>query len=433
MKRDPFDLPDKRHGSARFRSARDLRDVGMLGDEGADQKSWPIAFGAAPDVRLWGRGERFHRVVGPPEAHELVIGATGAGKFASAFGLTLLNDDGANAIVIDPASGELCARTARYRSRIGHGAIIDPLGVFALGSAQLNPLDLVRVSATPEAAVEKLAIALIPQDKDGVAWVQAGRNVASATLLHLVETKGAKATLMDLADIAAGDWRDDVLAAMAQSRYPMVRLEAANIASDKRADKTWTGVRFSMRGALAFARQEGVRRTLGATSFDPLRLRTERFSVYVVLPNDALEETGSWLRLVYATLMGFIGRRFQPGDRRVRVIVDEFPSLGRFDEIYRDDLPNLRKFGVAFHLAVQSLSQLEELYGAAGRNAIQSSCRVQRILGVNDPFTAQEVARMFLHTIRICCLLCVSRRTAAPPAVLALTLHLLDARGFEWT
>lgn len=393
-------LKDKRYGSADWLRAEAVDELGMQHPVAENFPSWPICPPGVLKNPGWfqQRPKTTQALIGPAEGHELVLGPPGSGKFVNAFGVTLLNDDGANVVVLDPASGELCNAAREFRRSLGQGAVIDPLGVFNFTSGRLNPLDLVRYSAAPQAEAERLGAALLEQKGDNGEWVQAARDVASATMLYLVERKGAAATLLDLAEIAADDWSEAVLDEMAASQHAMVRLEAANIRSDKRAQKTWAGVKFSMRAALAFARQEGVRRTLVDSTFDPLRLRTERFSVFVVLPNDALRDMGPWLRLVYATIMGRIGRRFHAGDRRVRFIVDEFPSLGRFDELALIDLPNVRKFGVSIHLAAQSLSQLEALYGPAGRSAIQASCRIQRVLGVNDVFTAEIISAMLGQT-----------------------------------
>jgi len=148
-----------------------------------------------------------------------------------------------------------------------------------------------------------------------------------------------------------------------------------------------------MRQGLSFLDEEGAQRTLGATTFEPKKLRTGRMPVYIVLPKTMGSVLGAWLRLMYRTLMTLVST--MPG-RELHVVVDELPTLGRFEEV-ADDMAMLRKYGVHFHLAAQDLNQLQTIYGQ-GWETLIGNADLRRFLGANDHFTAQYVSKLLGET-----------------------------------
>jgi hypothetical protein len=67
----------------------------------------------------------------------------------------------------------------------------------------------------------------------------------------------------------------------------------------------------------------------------------------------------------------------------VLLLLDEFPRLGKIDAI-RGALATLRSKGVTICLMVQSLAQLDEIYGRDARRTILDNCPYKAILNVTD-------------------------------------------------
>jgi type IV secretion system protein VirD4 len=79
----------------------------------------------------------------------------------------------------------------------------------------------------------------------------------------------------------------------------------------------------------------------------------------------------------------------EPDSRRLLVLLDEFPSLGRLD-FFETALAFLAGYGVKCLLIAQSLNQLEKAYGH--QNAILDNCHVRLTYAANDDHTAGRIS-----------------------------------------
>jgi type IV secretion system protein VirD4 len=394
---DPYMLSSTLHGDARFGWVSHLWRAGMFADPGvSERRGYPLAwlFFKAPSATVEGV------LSWPHEGHRLIIGAPGSGKFTCALAPLLLDDDGANAFVIDPKGGEAATWTMIYRNSLGDRdgdgigvELLDPCDIFPnVASQALNPLDVIRVDNPNFVAdADKLAEALVPDEntKDPF-WARAARKVVRALMIHVATWPDyERRSLLEVQDALARGPDDFTLEQMTNNPTAdgLVARDAATISGWKNAEGMWQGIKAQVDASLMFLDLPGVRRTLAQTDFDVRELRTKRKSLYVVIPNKEKESMGRWLRLIYTSVMDQIDT--VPG-RPVHVVVDEFAALGKFDRVLTD-LATLRSSGFRYHLAVQDLNQLNELYGH-GWQTIIGNCAIRQCLGVNDNFTAEYLS-----------------------------------------
>jgi type IV secretion system protein VirD4 len=397
---DPHMLMSKLHGEARFGWLQHLWRAGMFmtNDQwaAARHRGYPLA-------AVWFKAHGGLHVEGfvhwPHEGHRLIIGAPGSGKFTCALAPLLLDDDGANAFIIDPKGGEAATWSMVYRNGLNYGTgdygveLLDPCGVFPnVASQALNPLDVIRPNNPHFVAdAEKLAEALVPDEnaKDPF-WARAGRKVVRALMIHVASWPDfERRSLLEVQDAIARGPDDATLEEMADNNIAdgLVARDAATISGWKNAEGMWQGIKAQVDASLMFLDLPGVRRTLAQTDFDVADLRRKRKSLYVVIPNKEKETLGRWLRLIYTSVMDQIDA---VRGRPVHVVVDEFAALGKFERILTD-LATLRSAGFRYHLAIQDLNQLNELYGH-GWQTIVGNCALKQFLGVNDNFTAEYVS-----------------------------------------
>jgi len=81
-------------------------------------------------------------------------------------------------------------------------------------------------------------------------------------------------------------------------------------------------------------------------------------------------------------------------NRPILMLLDEFPMLGKIPEIVTDALPILRSKKVTVCLIVQSLAQLELIYGRAARKVIADTCAFKAVLGATDPETQKYFSQL---------------------------------------
>src|SRR2546426_8867895 len=141
----------------------------------------------------------------------MTIAPTGAGKGTGCIIPALLRYPGP-VIVIDP-KGENAAITARRRREMGQRVvIIDPMGVTALPSDPLNPMDVIDIqlaSAVDEAAVLAQALCDTAHDDRNRYWTNRGMHLAIGAMLQvLVEAAppgGNLVQVRELINSAAAD------------------------------------------------------------------------------------------------------------------------------------------------------------------------------------------------------------------------------------
>ena len=113
-------------------------------------------------------------------------------------------------------------------------------------------------------------------------------------------------------------------------------------------------------------------------------------SLYLVVPPSDLSRTKPLVRLI----LNQIGRRLtealpDPGRRKLLLMLDEFPALGRLD-FFESALAFMAGYGMRAYLIAQSLNQIEKAYGP--NNAILDNCHVRIAFATNDERTAKRIS-----------------------------------------
>lgn len=139
----------------------------------------------------------------------------------------------------------------------------------------------------------------------------------------------------------------------------------------------------------------GRRETGNWFSWDDL----EQYNIFLCIPPDKLETWGWAVNLMYAQLIHHLeGRpeKFSPLGKlapQILVLLDELPRFGRLDPI-ANALATLRSKKVNFCLIVQSVAQLDVMYGKLTREVIFDNCQNKLILGAGDAETQQYLSRL---------------------------------------
>jgi type IV secretion system protein VirD4 len=114
-------------------------------------------------------------------------------------------------------------------------------------------------------------------------------------------------------------------------------------------------------------------------------------TLYLVVPPSDISRTKPLIRLI----LNQIGRRLtedlqaKDGRRRLLLMLDEFPALGRLD-FFESALAFMAGYGIKSFLIAQSLNQIEKAYGP--NNSILDNCHVRVSFATNDERTAKRVS-----------------------------------------
>ena len=129
---------------------------------------------------------------------------------------------------------------------------------------------------------------------------------------------------------------------------------------------------------LAFLQYPELAENTASSDFDPMDLASGKMDLFVVVPEDMMEQARPWLRL-WVTIPNAVSavRRLE---RDMLIIVDEMPALGLLQPMM-DTYTMSAGRGVHFMGFAQSISALDKTWGADNRQVLVDLSEVVQILG----------------------------------------------------
>lgn len=340
-----------------------------------------------------------------PERHTLIVARTRTGKGTRVIVPTLLRYGG-SALVIDP-KGENAAITARARRELLRQEvhILNPWGVLqhihgprGLFLTRYNPLDMLdRSDPNAVAVAQALAGAICPVSTDGKDrfWQSSAADVLTAVLLWLADQPGEKKTLgraREIISLTRRDFKENYLIPMAASEAFKGAIREMAARYIDLADETYSGIMATLGEDTRFLSDPQIKESTASSSFSMHDLATGKTTVYVVIPTERMSTQRTWLRLIVAAAMNVFSnpRGKRKRGHRCLFLIDEFPALGRLDDIPRD-IASMCGYGVDFALVVQGLDQLKAHYGD-DKATILNNCAYKWFCNVADLESAKYLS-----------------------------------------
>lgn len=364
-----------------------------------DEKSPGIFFGYPTD-------ELHSQYVGMPQGSDgnvLIIGGSGSGKSSGIIKPTLRTWNGA--ICATDIKGELSTYYAELSRQAAQNGvemrpyiIFDPMQSDGLG---YDPFGcLAQDFAENSHHIQDIVSIIIPghaDDSNTSYWIESERSVLQAALLYYSRQElGFIDSILALLSKNVSDFSQEV------NKYGLSTekdlLGACNMYSE-----TWASIERGLRNRLSsFVTSPHILQAFrgkrsGARCFYWNDL--ERANIFLRIPQDKLDHWGCAINLMYAQLIRYLMCRPEMYSSKGRnnvqtlLLMDEFPQFGKL-ELIKNATSTLRSKNVNICLAVQSLAQLDELYGENGRRTILDNCQYQAILRANDVETQNALCSL---------------------------------------
>jgi type IV secretion system protein VirD4 len=371
------------YGSARWAEKGDLVKAELLGGEGV----------------FLGQFEGHYLRHDGPE-HVLAFAPTRSGKGVGLVVPTLLSWTGS--AVIHDIKGENWQLTSGWRAQLGPCIRFDPTDEM---SFRYNPLMEVRKGRFEVRDVQNIADILVDpvgshESRDH--WDKTGYALLVAVMLHVLYAEENK-SLAGCADFLAHPDRTigetlqimlttrHVVAANGSSRvHPYVARGAR--AMKNKSENERSGVLSTTLTLLEVFSDPIIADLTSTSDWGVMDLveAARPVSLYLVVPPSDISRTRPLMRLI----LNQVGRRLterlpDPGRRKVLLMLDEFPALGRLD-FFETALAFLAGYGIRAFLIGQSLNQIEKAYGPS--NAILDNCHVRVAFATNDERTAKRIS-----------------------------------------
>jgi len=312
----------------------------------------------------------------------MVWGRNGSGKDTRLLVPLLLQATGSSMFVID-VKGELAAISAPFRRTLGPTVIINPYGVLVdelpdLASDGFNPLAaLDPASPSFTADCGYIADAVIMSEKGD-----------SGNAKHFIESANAMLTLSIMCEViqAKNEGRVPVMTKVRElictasgfdfvtkQEYgwpvlarDMVKKGATVIANLASQFTLWNNEKEGIasdakRQTKAFDDSE-IAADLMRGCFDLREMKRRPVTVYVILPPLQMQRQARYLRLLVDAALRAVMRPRKPGEPKCVFVLNEMATLGRLD-VLSQVWGAVRGYGIQLIPVLQSLSQLEAIYG----------------------------------------------------------------------
>jgi len=372
------------YGSARWAKRKDVAAAGLLNPAG-------VFLGLLKSDYLRHDG---------PE-HVMAFAPTRSGKGVGLVVPTLLS--WTESAVIHDIKGENWDLTSAWRSRFSHCLLFDPTNP---ASARYNPLLEVRRGENEVRDVQNIADILV--DPEGSLerrshWEKTGHALLVGVILHVLYAERDK-TLAGCARFLSDPSHpfERTLTKMMRTNHigtdtaPLAHPVVAQAAREllNKSENERSGVLSTAMSFLGLYRDPVVARVTAASDWRIADLveGDRPCSLYLVVPPSDISRTKPLVRLI----LNQIGRRLtedlpDQGEKRRRVLMmlDEFPALGRLD-FFESALAFMAGYGIRAYLIAQSLNQIEKAYGP--NNSILDNCHVRIAFAANDERTAKRIS-----------------------------------------
>lgn len=418
-------------GSATWATLEHLQSHKALTNEGG----FFLGFFTAP--------EKSYPIFYNKDRHLLTVAPTRSGKGVSAIVPNLLLYTG-SAIVIDP-KGENALITS-YRRGAGNQElgieglgqevyVVDPWEITGLPVSKFNPLDwLINEEIDESENATMLAEAIVPSSQPSSRdqfWDDEARSLLKGLLLWVAQGEGedeglepeaippileteddedaafaammaeeqeaarlAKMrTLGRVRDIISDGkpGQDAVFQAMLHSQNMIIRSAAARTLSKE--EKLRGSVMATLQAHTDFLDSPRIRENLSESDFYFEDLKTERMTIYLVLPADRLNTFSRWLRLLIQQAITINSRNIdEKPDKPILFMLDEMAALGHLSMV-EQAYSLMAGFGMQLWGIVQDLSQLHKIYGEGWQTFI-GNCGAIQYFGSRDLKTTEYFSKM---------------------------------------
>lgn len=356
--------------------------------------------------KKWGKGYYVGKK-SEDDGNVLVVGINGSGK-SHVLAKSMIETWQAPFVALD-FKGELSSQYMRLlrNGRVKRKYIIfDPL----IDEVSYDPFALLKSDKVHFVQnVQEIVNIIIPMplnDPNGY-WINMARNLLSAVLVYgysigldFIETS-ILAVSLSVPEMCHKIKQSDI------SLANMFLSDIANLKSEQQASIGTEMKRYLMPFATDQAIQNALSNDQGkkAFSWEDIVTADDAPNVFLQLSQDRLEQWGGMVRLMLTQLIRTLERRpdkQSPQGRKTSpmlLLLDEFPLLGKMDAI-TNALTTLRSKKVTFCLMLQSIAQLDAVYGCDIRKIIVDNCQYKALLNITEP-DSQEYFSKLIGTVPI--------------------------------
>ena len=316
------------------------------------------------------------------DGHILTVGGVGSGKSAC-IAIPTLRAWQSSVFAID-IKGELYNATKEY---CGNACVFNPLDDNAHG---YDPYYFLRHSTNPAQESRAIAESIIPMPPDTKEpfWIESAQSILTGAILHSYH-EGY--TFLETMQITQRTPPQDLIRAISESGTAEAIYYINNFVDMD--IKTLSGIVTEIsRNIVPFVTDKHLISCFSRKKRITPALLERGTDIYIQIPEHLLRQWKPLLTLIINQFLTFFEQRDESTAAPILFLLDEFPRLGRIPAIL-DALATLRSKKITICPIIQSLAQLDMIYGREAREVIADTCAYTAILSATDANTQDYFSR----------------------------------------
>lgn len=243
------------------------------------------------------------------------------------------------------------------------------------------------------------AIVPMPNDIKEPFWIDCARSILTAVILYNLNIKASfNETITYLQTTSLNEIiqeineNDDMISKMFIKQFSDYEMNDS---------KMMLGIESQLSNAIITFATDNILKEAFMPNADSITWTDfDTHNIFISIDEDMIEQYGSALTMILTQLIRSLERRPEKfssqgqGQTEILLLLDEFPRYGKMPMLC-SALSTLRSRGVKIALFLQSISQLDSIYGENDRNIIMDNCSHKIILRSLEPNNQQYLSRLF--------------------------------------
>ena len=342
-------------------------------------------FSTTPTGFIFGKKGNSVYAVKPEDTdgHILVIGGAGSGK-SSRIAVPSLLTWKERVFAID-IKGELSQKTASAHPAM---KVFNP---GAPGSYGYDPFYILAESRDIVQDIMQIAFAIVPlpQDIKEPYFIQSARNYFTGAMVYFYEQGYSFIETIEAIQLTPAVQLVEEISGSSSARAKLLTNQFVGA-----EPRHLSGIFSELSNhIMIFATDQEVRAALSKKDIITPNDLENGFDVFIGIEESKLDLWKNLLTLIVNQFLKHFERRPDEGATPILFLLDEFARLGKIESIIHG-LATLRSKKITICPIIQSLAQLDAIYGKEQRQVIADNCQFKAILNATDADTQDYFSRL---------------------------------------
>ena len=330
-----------------------------------------------------------------------VFGSTGSGKTTKFFIPNLLSNDIRGSIIVTDPKGELYELTSKYQEQVCKRKVYKIDLTNPNYSYKYNLLE----SCKDTQEVLQLASSLLfngslalelqtGKSSGGIEWVQMAEPLLSATLLYVKDLKYPFNNVEFAFQLILTLDTEQLQLLIEKSKNIEAMTQFNIFMQVSGADRTEGSIKITLATNLKAFTDKNINSINSKTTIDIESFRKEKSILYITYPERKASYYSPFVAPLFNSIIDKLLDCYSKNSLPVHMLFEEFANIGMLNNI-SNILATSRSREVSFTLCLQSISQLNQIYGQNITKSILNNLRTKLLLpGCSDLDTINYISSL---------------------------------------